>query len=75
MSKFYMIGFSGSDPIACTSIDDAPATYETRDEVQTDIDDHASACVEAGMEDDLEWRAVPVSEYTLAEIREVCGLD
>ena len=74
MSKFYSLGFNDFGLIACSSVDGQPCTYETEAEVLAEIADFRETLADAGMDCDLDWQAIPVSEYSIAELQKECGL-
>jgi hypothetical protein len=73
--KFYCLSFNEFGLQSCISCDGKPEVFNTEKEVYADIADFRESLKSAGMDDDCDWRAVPVSEYTEAELISLCGLE
>ena len=70
---YYVIGFSGSTVMSCSSSEGKPLVF-TLSEAREDIADLLEDFAEANMDNDLEWKAIPVSDYKRWELINMCGL-
>jgi hypothetical protein len=87
-NPFYVIGFRAApryddagdlinvgDMMACSSDGEQPFKFDTMTEARADIAEFKQDMLDAGMEDDSDWRPVRTTSVAHSTVIHECGLD